>query len=64
MGGPWAIYQLHPILLAQSLEIIAADLFQHTQGSYKTWAGLLLPVSAELPSLGSLQLKVHLFTYF
>lgn len=55
---------MHPTLLAQSLEIIAVDLFQHAQGSYKTWAGLLLLFSARFPSLWSLQVKVHLFTYF
>lgn len=55
---------MHPTLLAQSLEIIAADLFQHAQGSYKTWAGLLLPFSTRLPSPGSLQVKVYLLTYF
>lgn len=55
---------MHPTPLAQSLEIIGADLFQHAQGSYKTWAGLLPPFGARLPSPGSLQVKVHLFTYF
>lgn len=46
---------MHPTLLAQSLEIIAAELFQHAQGSYKTRHGSLLPCSAWLRSPGSLQ---------
>lgn len=55
---------MRPTLLAQSLEIIAAELFQHTQGSYKTRGGSLLPCGACLRSPGSLQVKSRCVYYF